>query len=143
MEVPSNPTKGETANVTVTDSDGSPAAGQVSVTAPDGRMYYVSLVEGVASIVLDQSGIWSLSYTDPNGKTVARTMNVTEPAEEIQPGGQPPRIPREEVNPDSAIWMIAAAAIIAILVALFIFMRSGRSSKQSFSHEGDGKPKAL
>ena len=129
MEAPSNLTKGETVNVTVTNPDGSPAAGQVKVTAPDGSIYYVSLVNGVASIVLNQSGIWSLSYTDPNGKTVARTVNVTEPAKEIQPGGQPFKIPGEKVNPDPTIWMIAAAAIIAILVTLFIFMRSGRFSK--------------
>jgi len=128
MEAPSNLTKGETLNITVTDPDGTPAAGQVNVTAPDGRVYYISLVNGTASVVLDQSGIWSLSYTDPNGKTVARTVNVTEPAKEIQPRREPPKIP-EEANPDSTIWMIAAAAIIAILVALFIFMRSGRSRK--------------
>ena len=129
MEAPSNPTKGETVNVTVTNPDGSPAEGQVNVTVPDGSIYQISLVNGVATIALNQPGVWSLSYIDSDGKTVTRTLNVTEPVINKLAGGQPPKIPGEKVNPDYTIWMIAAAAIIAILVTLFIFMRSGRFSK--------------
>jgi len=122
-------TVGDTIVISITYPDGSPATGIITVTSPSGYAYSIPLVDGIATTVLSQSGVWSFSHTDPNGKTTMRTVNVTEPAKEIQPGGQPPKIPGEKVNPDPTIWMIAAAAIIAILATFFIFMRSKKSSK--------------
>jgi uncharacterized repeat protein (TIGR01451 family) len=126
---PSSADEDEEVTITFTDGDGSPAEGEVTVTAPDGTTATLPLVDGEVVLNTDRPGTWTISYTDSEGNTVTKTVNVAgEPDEPSEPTTRPTP-PAQEPKPtpkpaeDYTIYLILGAVIIVIIGGAVFFMK--------------------
>jgi uncharacterized repeat protein (TIGR01451 family) len=126
---PSSADEDEEVTITFTDGDGSPAEGEVTVTAPDGTTATLPLVDGEVVLNTDRPGTWTISYTDSEGNTVTKTVNVAgEPDEPSEPTTRPTP-PAQEPKPtpkpaeDYTIYLILGAVIIVIIGGAVFFKK--------------------
>ncbi len=121
--------EGNEMTFTLINSDSTPADGQVTITKPDGTTMTVSVTGGALHVDFDQPGTWTITYTDPSGKTVTKTINVLAAPEEETP---PAPIPQPVIQPktpaptDNTLLYLLGGAVLLGFVAVLFLKKSGR-----------------
>jgi uncharacterized protein YpmB len=90
-----------------------------------------ALHNGQVDFTPDQHGVWAITYTDSDGNTATKTINVLEGA--VIPTPPAPVSPEPEPivksQQDQFPWIIVIVVLIAAVLLLFFFMR--RRSQRS------------
>ncbi len=108
IAVDSHATEGDALQAIITDAEGDPATGEVTVTKPDGTVIILPIVDGKVQIPLDQPGTWTITYVDSEGRTAMATIAVAGKAAEPMGNPQSEKIVAPE-EPEAII--LAPAAV--------------------------------